>query len=113
METHAALPDLQDLSGSLPDHLRLVEDHIAEPAAENDSQGDPEDQVVDLGGRDRRGLPAANDQIAGQTQGIAPAQQDARNIGQGIPADPELADNRQMDGPAAHKGRDIGKGHGH
>ena len=41
MERHAALPDHWDLAGIIDEIARLIEDHIAEPSADDDAKGAP------------------------------------------------------------------------
>ena len=65
---------------------RIVEQHIAGAAAEDDADRDPEDEIVDLRQRDRR-RPAPQLFALDQRAGIDPAQHDAADIGQRIPAD--------------------------
>ena len=107
VEAHAAVPDLQD-----PDRVGVqtvidgaVEEHVAQPAADDDAEGDPQDQVVDLRRRDRRRPARPELRVADQADGVAPAQQDAGDIGQGVPADRERPDLDQ-------DGVEIREGHG-
>ena len=57
VERHAALPELQDLQRVLGKMRRVVEQHVAEPAAENDAERDPEHEVVEVDQRHRRRPP--------------------------------------------------------
>src|SRR5690242_6214540 len=52
MERHAALPDLEDLQRIGEAQARLPEQHLPEPAADDDSDCDPEHEIVELGARD-------------------------------------------------------------
>ena len=69
----------------------LVEQHVAQPAAQDDAQRRPQQEVVDLDRREQLGrllADAAHD---------LPADDEARDIGQRIPADgegPELDQHR-------------------
>jgi hypothetical protein len=92
VEAHAAVPDAQDLQRLHPDQLRRVEQHIAQTPAEDDAQRDPEHQVIDLLGIGRRRRSAPEPRVAHQTDRVAPAQQDAGDIGQSVPTDRERAD---------------------
>ena len=110
VEAHPAFPGLEDGDRVLPDHGRCVEQHMTQPAAADDADGDPQDQVIHLQGRERRGAVRPEAGVAQQPLGVAPAQQDAGDIGQGIPADrqwPEL----QGEGPDVDDRLDFGEGH--
>ena len=48
VEGHAALPDAQDRQRVLRELLVAVEQHVAEPAAEDHAERAVEDDVVDL-----------------------------------------------------------------
>ena len=48
MERHAAFPQGQDRQRVLEIEARLVEQHVAEPAAQDDAQRRPQQEVVDL-----------------------------------------------------------------
>jgi hypothetical protein len=91
MEAHAALPDHQRLERMEQVVAGPVEQHVAKPATEDDAQGHPGHVVIHLlgGAGARPGLyqPARD----------APAQHDAGDIGQGVPADGEGTD-LQRDG---------------
>ena len=50
MERHAALPDLQDLGRIVEVVGGIVDQHVAEPAADDDAEGDPDDEVVEQDG---------------------------------------------------------------
>jgi hypothetical protein len=78
VERHAALPDLEDVQrvGEQPRALVAVHQHVeedvAEPPADDDAQGDPQHQVVDLQRRGRRR--AAAPQAAVRVSGVAKRQ---------------------------------------
>ncbi len=59
MERHAAMPERQDLERMVQIVARLVEQHIAEPAAQHDAEGRPDQEIVDLFRVSGRGLRAA------------------------------------------------------
>ena len=86
MERHAAMPHRGDLGRVLPEIARLVEQHEAEPAADHDAEGDPEQEIVGLRDRQRR-LAAPKIGLRHEPSPIQPAEQDAGHIGQPIPAD--------------------------
>jgi hypothetical protein len=48
VEGHAAFPDLERVPGILCPVAKPVEQHVADPAAENDAEHGIEDQVVDV-----------------------------------------------------------------
>ena len=50
MERHAAFPNLEDIEGMRKIRRRIVEQHIAEPAADNHPERDIEQEIVDAGG---------------------------------------------------------------
>ena len=91
MERHAALPQFEDLGGMLDEERQIVEQHIAGAAAEDDADRDPEDEIVHLQQRDRR-RPAPQPLVLDQRAGVDPAQHDAADIGQRIPADRDRPD---------------------
>ena len=54
VERHAALPQLHDLERVRGEIGRIVEQHVAEPAAEDDAERHPQDEIVEIGDRQRR-----------------------------------------------------------
>jgi hypothetical protein len=48
MKRHAALPQFENLGGMLDEEAKIVKQHIAGAAAEDDPDRDPEDEVVEL-----------------------------------------------------------------
>ena len=94
VEGHAALPDLDDLGRVRGEVRRVVEQHVADAAAEDDAERHPDDEVVEVDdGHRRRPAPVAL--VADQGAGVEPAEQDAENIGERVPADRERADRDQ------------------
>ena len=65
---------------------------VSQPAAADDPDGDPQDQVVHLLRRDRRGTVGPQRGVLQEACGIPPPQQDARHIGQRVPAYGERAE---------------------
>ena len=49
VERHAALPELENLQRVRGEMRRIVEQHVAEPAAEDDAERDPQHEVVEVG----------------------------------------------------------------
>src|SRR5690349_19199173 len=86
MERHAALPDLEDLEWIVEVEARLPEQHLSQPAADDDSDRDPEHQIIELRARDavRRELR--------QPDAVAPGEQDAKDVGQRVPSNGNGAD---------------------
>src|SRR5437763_1846313 len=54
VERHAALPNIENLERVRREVREIVEQHIAGAPAEDDPEGDPQDEVVELAGFDRR-----------------------------------------------------------
>ena len=97
VERHPPVPRLENLQRVRPDHRGVVEQYAADPPTDQDSKGDPEHQIVDLALIDRRFGPLPDLRVAHQRHAIAPADDDARDIGQRVPADrkrPELDQHR-------------------
>ncbi len=83
VERHAAVPQPDDLDRIGRVEFRPVEEHIAEPAAEQDAERGVEYHVVGVApGHRRAGL-------GDQLQQIPPADDDAGEIGQRIPSELE------------------------
>ena len=81
MEGHAAFPQAQYMRGMLNIIVRFVEEHIADAAAEHDAEHRPYHHVVE------RRLGQAGDGALGMfLRQHPPAEQDAADIGQRIPA---------------------------
>ena len=102
MKGHAALPHLDDVGRMGEKMARVVEQHIADPAAENHSEQNMVQQAVDGSrgqGRFGAGRLASQDPVPGKQ----PA-----NIGERIPADAEAA---EIDQERIKLGKDDGAGH--
>jgi len=85
VEAHPAVPETDDLDRVLQIFERLVEDHIAEPAAEDDAERGVKGHVVRVPpGHGRAGL-------ADQLEQIPPADDDADQISEAVPAQLEPA----------------------
>ncbi len=95
VETHPPMPGLEDLQGILPDDVGGVEEHVPQSAADDDPQGHPQHQVVDLGRGGRRSASGPEPFGLHQACDIAPSQDDPGDIGQGVPAHRERADMHQ------------------
>ena len=94
VERHAALPHFENLERMSGELRQVVEQHIADAAAEHDAERHPEDEIVVVGDRERRRSapqPFARDDRAG----IEPAEQDAEDIGERVPADGKRPDRDQ------------------
>ena len=85
VERHAALPDREDLERIGGVVARLVEQHVAEPAADDDAEHAVEQQVLDVAaGPAGRGDTAAG---ATRTRGEEQEQAEADQVGQAVPVD--------------------------
>ena len=72
----------------------IVEQHVADPAAQDDAERHPQHEIVEVGDRQRRrSAPVALG--ADQRARVEPAEQDADDIGERIPADRERPDPDQ------------------
>ena len=91
MERHAALPELHDLRRMREEIGRVVEQHVADPAAEDDAERHPQDEVVEIDDGQRR-LAAPEPFGADDGAGVDPAAENADDIGERIPADRERPD---------------------
>ena len=90
-------------SGCSQEMAGVVEHHVAEAAAEDDAERHPQHEVVEVGDRQRR-RPAPHALVADQPPRVEPAEQDADDIGERVPADRERAD-RISTGSKAGNGR--------
>jgi hypothetical protein len=80
VERHAAAPEIEDLDRVVDILLEIVEQHVADAAAEDDAQRGPDKKVVDV---DR---PRDHRRLLGDPERIAPADDQAGDIGERIPA---------------------------
>ncbi len=110
MERHAALPDLEDGERVGEIMGQIVEQHIAEPAAQHHPEGGPEQEIVELLRRDRRAARFPQFAAPHEALGIGDGKQQAEDIGERVPADGERAD-REGDGVDLGKGKSIERRH--
>ena len=54
VERHAAVPQREDLERVLGEAREIVEEHVADAAAEDDAERAPDDEIVDVGRLHRR-----------------------------------------------------------
>ena len=88
MERHAALPQPQHAQG-IKKHLGLVENTVAKPPAENDAKRRVKNEIINMAfGHRRAGL-------SNELRQIPPAEHDACNITQRVPAQLEPAKIKQ------------------
>ena len=80
---------ISDGSGEIG--VEIVEQHVADAAAEDDAERHPDDQIVDVG---RARLPEAGPVFGrrGEAPGKPPAADEAGDIGERVPADRQRAD---------------------
>ena len=108
VEGHAAFPHLEYLYRVFEKMRQVVEQHIAGPSAEDDAQRHPQDEIVVVeDGHGRRAAPVSF--VGDDGAGIEPAEQDAADIGERIPADREGPDGHQH----GIEGRERDEGGGH
>ena len=89
VEAHPPVPQFQDLEWVFEIEARLVEEYVAEPAAQDDPERGPEDQILGMAlGHRRSGLRE-------QLEHIPIAREDAREIGQAVPAKVERPDRQR------------------
>jgi len=86
VERHAALPDREDLERMLQEVGALVEDDIAQAAAEDHPEDAVEEQVVEVIARDRR---AAGGNAA---RAEPPERTERGEVHEAVPADRQRAD---------------------
>ena len=91
MKGHSAFPDGKDLRRIGQVVARLVEQHLTQPAAENDAEHAVKEQVVKL--RDRNDSGAATDPVAPEQDELNESDQ----IHQTVPAHRQRAE-RKSDG---------------
>ncbi|MCY1304586.1 hypothetical protein D9M70_543450 [compost metagenome] len=105
MERHTAVPDLNGADRIGENGAEVVEEDVADAASEYDTAGGPEQEIVELLQRDRRGLVAPERVIHRQAARIEPADQDACDIGEPVPVDGERPD-LEDDGVDFGEGKD-------
>jgi len=86
VERHAALPDREDLERMLQEVGALVEDDVAQAAAEDHPEDAVEEQVVEVIARDRR---AAGGDAA---RAEPPERAERGEVHEAVPADRQRAD---------------------
>ena len=104
---HAPLPEHRDLQRVLHVVAGPVEQHIAQPPANDDAQDDRGQQVLDLCAAHRCGVAGPQPRPGHGHHRQPPAQQDADDIGHGIPAQGETG-TEQLD--RDDHGADVGEG---
>lgn len=103
MERHAAFPELDDFRRVREEIRGIVEQHVAEPAAEDDAERHPQDEVVEIDHRQRR-VAVPEPLGADEGAGVDPAAEDTDDIGERVPTDRERSDLDQ-DGIKSGKGQ--------
>ena len=104
VEAHAAVPERDDVGGVRGVVGQIVEQHVADAAAEHDADHRPEGEIPD-GGGGKGGLSLAQRvSRVSRRRGVPGAEEDAGEVAQRVPADGERA---EREGDRA----DIGKGH--
>ncbi len=92
MERHAALPEAEEAERIVEEMVRLIEDRVADPSADDDADHQPEQEVVDIDAGEGAGLSAPQPIVGHQPPRIPPADQDAGEVGKSVPADREWAE---------------------
>jgi len=87
-------PDREDLRRAGEVGLEIVEQHVADAAAEDDAERHPDDQIVDVA---RARLLEAGPVFGrrGEAPGKPPAADEAGDIGERVPADRQRSDMHQ------------------
>ena len=105
MEGHAAAPDLEDFERAREVIARVVEQHVAEPAADDDAERAIDEQIVDAVGRGA--LHAAPQRVGGDDAADQPPAGDQPDdIGERVPANrqrTQLKQNGVDDGKRQHE----------
>src|SRR5262245_25024890 len=70
---------------------KVVEKNVADASAENDAKCHPQDEIVEVGHREGR-FAAPQSSGADEDPGVPPAEQNADNVGEGVPANSERAE---------------------
>ena len=99
---HAPLPDHQNFSRIGEVVARLIEQHVAKPAAHDDAEGAPHHQVVGVA----LGQPV--DARSREIADVLPAEQQADHIGERVPT---YGDGADLDRHRVDGGEGEGKGH--
>ena len=90
--------------GILDDGLQVVKEDVADASAEDDADGGPDDEIVELRPGDRRDVAGPERVVGGDPAGVEPAEHDACDIGDAVPMNRERADRKS-------DRIDIGEGH--
>ena len=85
----------EDLERMRDEVLRVVEQHVADAAAEDDAERDPHDEVVEVERPSSAPGRPSSRSLRMMRARIEPAEQDAGDIGERVPADRERADGDQ------------------
>ncbi len=73
---------------------KVVEEDVADASAKNDAKCHPKDEIVEVGhGQGRFAAPQFSG--ANENAGVSPAQQNAHDVGEGVPADSEWSEMHQ------------------
>jgi hypothetical protein len=91
VERHASAPYGEHLGRLRQVDVEVVEQDVADAAAENDAEGDPHDEVVDVGER-RAAEVSPQRRVRGEPAGVVPAAQEPDHVRERVPADREGAD---------------------
>ena len=101
-------PSRLEVSAGCWTESEIVEQHVAGAAAKNDPERYPQDEIIHLHQRDRRRA-APQIFVLDQRPRVEPAEHDAADIGQRIPADRDRSDRngdrieyRKRDGEKGH-----------
>src|SRR5690606_8240130 len=86
MERHAAFPEPEDVERVGGELIETVEEHVAHASTEDHSQRGIEDEVVDLGGTDRRTGPCR------AATGEPPRPRETHEVHEPVPADGQRAE---------------------
>ena len=111
MEGHAAFPEHEGIERMAQEVAGIVDQHMPEPAADDDAESHIDDEIVDADGRGPRlvlvpGVPHDDEAH------IGPSRDEAADIGQRIPAQRQAAEperqrpNVDRDGIYDRKGDD-------
>ena len=92
VERHAAVPERDDLRRVLGEARQVVDEHVADAAADDDAERAPDDEVVDVRRLHRSPGRSPEPRIGDQALGVPPAEEDADDIGERVPADGKRAD---------------------
>ena len=95
MERHATPPHLDDLARIGEVLRRLIEQHEPQPPADQDAEDDPRHQRLKLLGRHRWRLVRPKRGTAQRTTRKPPAQNDADDVGQRVPAQGKLESQKR------------------